>query len=92
MPGERRRGRPPLESLCACAPALVLSEGGAPLLRAMGGKKPLAQAMADQALLVQAMGGRAPLGWAECTWGLSATWYLLSDLQEEGKDLGGPLR
>ena len=38
------------------AHALGLSEGGAPLVQAMGGKKPLVLAIADWALLVQASG------------------------------------
>ena len=40
-----------------------LSEGGAPLVQAMGGKKPLAQAMGNQVPLVWAMGSQATPVW-----------------------------
>ena len=75
--GERRRGRPPQESLCTCMRGL--SEGGAPLVQATRGKKPLAQATGDQGLLVRAMGGLAPLVWAKGREGINATWCLLCD-------------
>ena len=45
---------------------LGLSEGGAPIVKAMGGKKPLAWAMGEQALPVQPAGGWAHLVWAKC--------------------------
>ena len=68
-----------------------LSEDGAPLMQATGGKKPLVQVIGDWALLVQATGGWALLVWAEDS-GLSAMWCLLHDLLAAGTDRGSCLR
>ena len=71
--------------------AFGVSEGGAALAQAMGGVKPLALATGDQVLLAQDTGGQEPLVWAKGSWGLSATWCLLRDLQAAGMDCGGHL-
>ena len=70
------------------AHTLGLSEGGVPLVQAMGGEKPLAQAMGDWALLVHATGGQAPLAWDKGSGALSAMWCLLHELQAAGMDCG----
>ena len=59
------------KNLFPCTRVCGLSEGGAHLAQATGGKRPLAWSMGDWAPLVQATGGRAPLAWAKGSRGLS---------------------
>lgn len=87
--GKKRRRGLPQETPCACA--CRLSEGRAPLVQTMGGKKTLAQAMGDWVLLVQDIGGRAPPVCDKGSRGLSAMWCFLHDLQVARMDVGGHL-
>ena len=77
--GQEEKGKTTV-GIFLCAHLRGLSEGGAPLVQALGGEKPHALAMGDWALLVQVMSGQAPLVWAKGSRGLSATRCLLRDL------------
>ena len=93
--GKRRRGGLPQQFPCTRKSSLRLSEGGAPLVQAMGGEKPFAQATGAQVLLTQAKSGQVTLVWAEGSGGgsgvLSVMWCLSCDLQAAGTDRGGHL-
>ena len=74
MDCHRELPAPECEHICR------LSEGGVPLVKAMGGEKTLAKATGDQALLGKGIGGYRPFVWAKGSEELSAMWCLLHDL------------